>query len=231
MLAAQLASTPPFRLACGHACWSLFCKSAVQQFSDQFSHAPLHVDICSTLDGLSHLLSADIGCFIGTKMRRLNDPDLFRFEPLFNVSDGVFVCRDHPLTGRRVTRLDFSLYPMLDVAPISVRHFDLIGADRYHGALNVFTGHSGKKISTNSINTGLEILAESDAFLVYPRAVTQEFSKADVVEISVSDFPKDRVQIGIYSLAKPSEPSAISIFRQLVEKQVSAMRNVSGAEF
>ena len=209
--ARKLADRPVLKIGCGHAWWPLFVRKAVGEFRNENTDTIVHVEICSSFDGLRHLMSGDIQCFIGSRVAGISEGLAFSFERLFDVEDAYFVRAGHPLTKGKARRRDLARYPRLDVAPLVNRHLGIINAPGYVAEPD-WTHPLRTPLSTNSVMAGLNLLQDSEAYLVYPVAVAPEFSTAEVVVLDVEDRPRDRIQIGIYTLSDLSIPDVILPF-------------------
>lgn len=209
--ARKLADRPALKIGCGHAWWPLFVRNAIDAFRQSVTDATVHVEICSSFDGLRHLMSGDVQCFIGSRVRAISEGLAFSFEHLFDVEDAYFVRAGHPLAQAPARREDLARFPRLDVAPLVNRHLGIVNAPGYVAEPD-WSHPLRTPLSTNSVMAGLDLLQDSDAYLVYPVAVQPEFSRADVVILDVEDRPRDRIQIGIYTLSDLSVPEAAQPF-------------------
>jgi DNA-binding transcriptional LysR family regulator len=199
------------KIGCGHAWWPLFVRRAVGEFRRDYPDTLLHVEICSSFDGLRHLLSGDVHCFIGSRVGAISDGLAFAFASLFEVEDAYFVRSGHPLAGRTVSRRDLAVFPRLDVAPLVNRHLGIVEAPS--GVREPDWRHPLRTpLSSNSVAAGLDLLKDCDAYLVYPVSVKPEFSHAEVTVLDVEDRPRDKVEIGIYTLDGFNENEAARSF-------------------
>jgi DNA-binding transcriptional LysR family regulator len=197
--ARKLLDRPSLKIGCGHAWWPLFVRQTVDAFRRDNPDTMAHVEICSSFDGLRHLMSGDVQCFIGSRVTAISEGVAFGFENLFEVEDAYFVRVGHPLSGRPVLRRDLGAFPRLDVAPLVNRHLGIVEAPV--GMKDPDWSHPLRTpISTNSVMAGLDLLKDSDAYLVYPVSVKTEFMGSDITILDVKDRPRDRVEIGVYTL-------------------------------
>ncbi|MXQ09844.1 LysR family transcriptional regulator [Alphaproteobacteria bacterium GH1-50] len=202
---------PTLKVATGFAWWPVAIREAVMAFRAEFPDTNLHVEICSSFDGLRYLLSGDAHVFFGSKVAAISGGLSFDFEKLFDVEDAYFARAGHPLSGREVERSDLAGYPRLDVAPVVNRHLGLV--ETPEAAPEPDWSHPLRApLSTNSVTAGIELLRDSDAYLVYPVAVRPEFARRGVEMLNVRNRPRDRVDIGIYTLTEMSENSLVSAF-------------------
>jgi hypothetical protein len=67
-------------------------------------------------------------------------------------------------------------------------------------------------LSSNSVAAGLDLLKDCDAYLVYPVSVKPSFLRWDVTSLDVQDRPRDKVEIGIYTLSEGSVSAATHAF-------------------
>jgi DNA-binding transcriptional LysR family regulator len=215
--ARKLLDRPSLKIGCGHAWWPLFVRRAVGAFRGDFPDNLLHVEICSSFDGLRHLLSGDIHCFIGSRVGSISEGLAFSFAPLFEVEDAYFVRSGHPLAGKTVLRRDLAAFPRLDVAPLVNRHLGIVEAPS--GVRDPDWSHPLRApLSSNSVSAGLDLLKDCDAYLVYPVSVAPEFSRAGVTVLDVEDRPRDKVQIGVYTLDDVNENEAVRAFLGVLER-------------
>ena len=217
--ALKRADRPSLKVACGFAWWPLFVRKVVKSCAEDSPEAAMHVDICSSLDGLRHLLSGDVGCFIGTMVENLSDTMAFAFEPLFDVEDAFFARRHHPLQGRDIKRQDLADYPRLDVAPFVNRHFGIADPAPETGG-SIWASREPARLSSNSMTSGICMLQDSDAFLIYPMQISAYFASQGIDMLSVIDRPRHKVAIGIYTLAEKEPSSEQSRFLDRVRAAV-----------
>ena len=211
------------RVGCGFAWWSLFMRDISRQYRRDSDDVSLHIDICSSLDGLQNLLSGDIGCFVGTKVDRLNPKMGFEFEHLFAVQDAFFARKDHPLAGGECAVADVSMFPRLDVAPFVNRHlglierttFDRLDAESFQMQTGVCT--------TNSMTAGIDILQDTDTILVYPILCQSFFQKHEIVMLDVADRPQTQIEIGIYRLTEKDPDPHLSNIMDRIRLSTQAM--------
>lgn len=197
--ARKLLDRPSLKIGCGHAWWPLFVRQTVGAFRRENPDTVLHVEICSSFDGLRHLMSGDVHCFIGSRVGAISDGLAFSFERLFEVEDSYFVRSGHPLAGKTVSRRDLAAFPRLDVAPLVNRHLGIVEAPT--GLKDPDWSHPLRTpLSSNSVTAGLDLLKDCDAYLVYPVSAKPEFDQAGVTVLDVKDRPRDKVEIGVYTL-------------------------------
>lgn len=194
------------RIGTGFAWWSTFMRDILKRYSDDHPDVSVHIDVCSSLDGLRNLLSGDIACFVGTKVAKLNDTMGFVFEPLFSVEDAFFARQRHPLVGRTITQDDLAAFPRLDVAPFVNRHLGIIERADFNPLPDQPQSKTAL-FSTNSVTAGIDLLQDTDAVLTYPILSKTYFEKSGVVMLDVVDRPNTQIDIGIYRLnEKEPEP-------------------------
>ena len=124
----KLLDRPSLKVGSGFAWWSLLIREAIADFRQQYPDVTIHVEICSSFDGLRHLHGGDVQCFFGSKVTGISNASAFDFEKLFAVEDTFFVRDGHPLSGRQVHRSDLISFPRLDVAPLVNRHLGIVRA-------------------------------------------------------------------------------------------------------
>ncbi len=220
------------RIGTGFAWWSIFVRDILKRDQENQAGRSLHVDVCSSLDGLRNLLSGDIACFIGTKVARLNDNLGFEFEHLFSVKDAFFVRENHPLCKKGVTLEDLADYPKLDVAPLINRHLGIVERDDFNPT------HTSRKLNypgvftTNSITAGIDILQDSNTVLTYPIACEQIFLKHGIVMLDLIDDEAQKIKIGIYRLTdKEPDQQLIQLIDTIRESVDKLTRDGSGIYF
>ena len=89
----------PLRLGCGYTWWHLFVREVVQEVQRASPRRRIHVEVGSSLDGLSALLTGDAVVFVGHRVPELAPSVGAAFEPLFPVVDGFFVRAGHRFSG------------------------------------------------------------------------------------------------------------------------------------
>ena len=209
--ARRLLDRPSLKIGCGHAWWPLFVRQTVDAFRREHPGTMVHVEICSSFDGLRHLLSGDVQCFIGSRVAAISEALAFSFEMLFDVEDAYFVRAAHPLAEQPVLRSDLAKYPRLDVAPLVNRHLGIV--DVPSNIKEPDWSHPLRTpLSTNSVMAGIHLLKDSDAYLVYPVAMMAEFARLEITKLDVIDRPREKVQIGIYTLNDLTLDGAIQSF-------------------
>lgn len=212
------------RIGTGFAWWSLFMRDISQQYRRDQVDVSLHIDICSSLDGLQNLLSGDIGCFVGTKVDRLNPKMGFEFEHLFTVQDAYFARKDHPLGGAECELTDVSRFPRLDVAPFVNRHLGLIERTTFDRMdLEAFQTQTGV-CTTNSMTAGIDILQDTDTILIYPILCQHFFQKQGIAMLDVVDRPKTPIEIGMYRLTEKDPDRHLSNIMDLVRQSTQTMK-------
>jgi len=197
--AMRLGSRPTLKVTCGFSWWELGIRKSIKDFSKLHPDIAVHVDISSSYDGLRDLLAGDTAMFVGTKVLHLTDPTTFRFERLINVEDGFFARKDHPLRGKDITQADLIDYPRVDVAPVVNRHLGIVDksapmTDHDH------LSNVRAQYTSNSMTSGISILQDSDAYLIYPMATGAYLDTHGIKMLRVSDQPKQNIEIGIYTL-------------------------------
>lgn len=189
------------RIGTGFSWWSLFVKDLISEFQKENPGNSIHVDVCSSLDGLRNLMIGDIEFFLGTKVEGLSDGSDFAFEPLFEARDGYFAGRHHPLSRRPCYMHDLADYPKLSVSAFGNRHIGIVDLDELDPSFSRSKSNASGWISTNSMYAGIDLLNETDAILTYPVPTKRFFEKAGIVLLDVKDNAPQSVPIGVYSLA------------------------------
>lgn len=220
--AMKQANRPSLKIACGFTWWHLFVRDAVRTCAADAPDAALHVDICSSLDGLRHLMSGDISCFIGTRVDNITGGTGFRFTPLLAVEDAYFARHDHPLMGHAIRRKALSDYPRMDVAPFVNRHFGIAEPAGRSAAL--WPNEAPAQLSTNSMTSGIGMLKDSDAYLVYPMLTRDFFAAQGIGMLNVTDRPTHQIQIGTYTLAEKTPSDLQVAFLDRITRAVAGER-------
>tara|TARA_R110001583_G_scaffold138983_1_gene290958 strand:+ start:161558 stop:162475 length:918 start_codon:yes stop_codon:yes gene_type:complete len=208
-------SRPTLKVACGFTWWELYVRRSLKEFSALHPDVAVHVDISSSYDGLRDLLSGDISIFVGTKVLHLNDPTTFRFQSLITAEDGFFAREDHPLQGQKIRQADLAHFPRIDVAPVVNRHFGIVEksapmTDHDH------LSNAPTQYSSNSMTSGISLLQDSDAYLIYPTATDTYLSGHGIRLLQVTDQPQQNIEIGIYTLADKAMGPLQSAFAERV---------------
>ncbi len=200
------------RIGTGFSWWSLFMKDLVSDFQKDNAGTSIHVDVCSSLDGLRSLMIGDISFFLGTKVEGLSETSGFVFEPLFEVSDGYFVGEHHPLVGRSCATNDLTSYPKLSVSAFGNRHIGIVDRDSLDPSFSRPKSSAMSFVSTNSMFAGIDLLKETNAVLTYPIPTKSFFEDFQIVMLDVTDIPTKQIPIGIYSLGtKTVEDRVLSL--------------------
>lgn len=213
--AMKQANRPNLKVGCGFTWWHLFLRSALRDTAKGNTDAAIHVDICSSYDGLRNLLSGDITCFVGSKVQDLNDPTTFLFDKLFEIEDAFFTRRGHPLQGREICLKDLSEFPELDVAPFANQHLGITGPMQEDLSRRV-SNRLPAQLSSNAMTSGISMLQDSNAYLIYPISTQKFFATQDIDMLQVSDRPRDKIEIGIYTLAESQKTPLQNTFLELV---------------
>jgi DNA-binding transcriptional LysR family regulator len=188
------------RIGTGFSWWSLFVKDLIRDFQKNNSGTSIHVDVCSSLDGLRSLMIGDIAFFLGTKIEGLSENSGFTFERLFEVSDGYFVGQHHPLCGLPCHIEDLASFPKLSVSAFGNRHIGIVDRNDLDPSFSRSKSSAMSFVSTNSMFAGIDLLKETNAILTYPLPTEDFFKTFQVVRLDVQDPKSERVQIGLYSL-------------------------------
>ncbi|CAN0601758.1 unnamed protein product, partial [Ectocarpus sp. 12 AP-2014] len=188
------------RIGTGFSWWSLFVKDLVRDFQKDNAGTSIHVDVCSSLDGLRNLMIGDIAFFLGTKVDGLSENSGFIFEKLFEVSDGYFVGPNHPLNGRPCHTDELASYPRLSVSAFGNRHIGIVNRDELDPSFSRSKSSALSFVSTNSMFAGIDLLRETDAILTYPIPTESFFKTFQITRLNVEDIQPKLVPIGIYSL-------------------------------
>lgn len=214
----KMLDRPSLKVGCGFAWWTPLIQPATARFRADWPEVTVHIEICSSFDGLRHLHAGDVQCFLGSRVTGISDAATFAFSKLFAVEDKYFVRRGHPLAGRSIRRAELGPFPRLDVAPLVNRHLGYVKAPA-----TVSDPHWSHPVraplSTNSVKAGLDILRSSDAYLIYPVSVTPEFADAGVIPLDVTDRPRESVDIGIYTLQDMTQDEVVSTFLEALERE------------
>ena len=153
---------------------------------------------------------------MGSKVKGLNDPTTFFFNHLFNVEDAFFARREHPLQGREILLKDLSEFPELDVAPIVNRHFGISGAAD-DGVAAWRSNKPPTQLSSNSMTSGISMLQDSNAYLIYPITTRDYFKRHGIDMLNVSDRSRDQIEIGIYTLVEKQSTALQESFLDLIK--------------
>lgn len=216
--ALKMLNRPSLKVGSGFAWWSLLVRPSIVEFRRAYPDVTVHIEICSSFDGLRHLHSGDVQCFLGSRVAGIRNSSAFTFEKLFAVQDTYFVRAGHPLAGQKVRRTDLKRFPRLDVAPLVNRHLGIVDAPISVGEPE-WSHPLRAPLSTNSVTAGWDILRDSDAYLIYPVAVLPEFKRAGIISLDVEDRPQDTVDIGIYTLGEITKNERATGFLEILRQQ------------
>ncbi len=217
-------SRPTLKVACGFTWWELCVRKSIKDFSVSHPDIAVHVDISSSYDGLRDLLSGDTAIFVGTKVLHLNDPTTFRFERLITVEDGFFARENHPLQGKDIIQADLVKYPRVNVAPVVNRHLGIVDksaplTDHDH------LSNGPAQYTSNSMTSGISLLQDSDAYLIYPMATDDYLRTHGIRMLRVVDQPKQNIEIGIYTLTDKAMTPLQIAFSSLVSEALQGIEN------
>ena len=202
------------RIGTGFSWWTLFVRDIVRDSQNLQSGTSIHVDVCSSLDGLRNLMIGDISFFLGTRVDGLSEKTGFHFETLFEVNDGFFVREQHPLINKSCRMGDLDDFPKLSVSAFGNRHIGLVDRDVLDPSFRRSRSNAAGWISTNSMFAGLDLLRATDAILTYPLPTQEFFAKQGIGRLDVIDHASRPIPIGIYCLdSKPIDENA----RQLLD--------------
>lgn len=190
---------PKLRIACGVAWLESIVLPALREFRSAHSEVNVHLDVCSSLEGLKHLVSGSVSLFLGTRIQKIAAEVDLPFEKLFETSDVFFARNAHPLAGKRTQLDDLRPYPRLDIAPYKADHLGL--AEEDHDSLTAYwDGFAGSaQLASNSLAAGIGLLRDTDAWLYYPRQMKAAFDAQGIGVLKVADQPKIATDIGIYT--------------------------------
>ena len=211
------------RLGTGFSWWTLFVKDLVAAFQSDHRETSIHVDVCSSLDGLRNLLIGDIAFFLGTEVKGLAQSSGFRFEPLFEVSDSYFVGEQHPLAHASCHLEDLKSFPRLSISAFSSRHIGLVDRADLDPSFNHAVGAASSFLSTNSVFAGIDMLKSTDAILVYPTPTVPFFAAHDIARLDVKDAPATKVQIGLYELETKRADDRVGQIKRAIRAAVAAL--------
>lgn len=204
------------RIGTGFSWWSLCMKDLVRDFQIENPGTSIHVDVCSSLDGLRNLMIGDIAFFLGTKIAGLSESSGFEFEQLFEVSDGFFAGRHHPLYGRPCMQSDMTDYPRLSISAFGNRHIGIVDREDLDPSFSRPRSSAASFVSTNSMFAGIDLLKETNAILTYPVPTEKFFKGYQIERLDVTDLEPKLIPIGIYSLGtKTVEPRIKELKRAL----------------
>lgn len=210
------------RIGTGFSWWTLFVKDLIRDFQHENAGTSIHVDVCSSLDGLRNLMIGDIAFFLGTKVEGLSENAGFRFDQLFEVMDSYFVGTHHPLHGRPCTLAELGDYPRLSISAFGNRHIGIVDRDDLDPSFNREKTSTAGFVSTNSMFAGIDMLKETNAILTYPACTEPFFRSHQIARLNVMDVDPNPIPIGIYSLgSKTVEEKVLSLqaaIRQTVLK-------------
>ena len=195
-----------------------------QYLSERSCRGSTHVDVCSSLDGLRHLLSGDIGCFVGTQVEKLNDRVEFLFKHLFSLEDAHFARKNHPLKGKKSLLVDVAHYPKLDVAPFVNQHLGLIERDDFDPQFITRSLAQTGLFTTKSMTTGIDMLQDSDAILVYPIVCQPFFQQHGIDNLNISNSCRQKIRVGIYRLAEEEPDPHLSNILDSIRCATQGMR-------
>lgn len=187
------------RIGCGHAWWTLFVRDMVIEHGQRYPNAPVSIDVGNQFNCMDHLLSGDTTAFIGHRIPGLSEGVGATFEPLFSVSDALFVRSDHPLVGRPCDESDIAAYGVVDSVPLEAKHRQLIDTswDPHSNPLQLrLPGHV---FEANSLLACLDYIANSDSIMTYPDVMAGYFRTFGLTPLE-QVVPSDRKPVGIYTL-------------------------------
>lgn len=185
----------------GFSWWSLFVKDVLKSFQEEHAGISVHVDVCSSLDGLRNIMIGDIAFFLGTQVPGLSENSGFKFEKLFDVRDTYFAGENHPLSGRPCTLHDLSDYPKLSVSAFGNRHIGIVDRGDLDESFVASKSRADSYVSTNSMFAGIDLIQATNAILTYPETTQAFFARHNIKRLDVQDHNAESVPIGIYSLA------------------------------
>ncbi|MEO1796943.1 MAG: LysR family transcriptional regulator [Pseudomonadota bacterium] len=206
------------RFGCGHVWWAEIVRPAMAALEARGLDVSWHIEICSSLEGISGLLSGDLSVFLGTRVQRLQTGITLEFEPLFETHDRFFAHASHPLHGATVPLDALNAYPRLDVAPYAPRHFGI--AEQDHDRLaSRWEGFRPAVYSANSIMVGLDILRGGPAWLYYTAEAAPRFAESDILPLDVMGLDSLTTDIGLYRLPEKTPTPELSAFLEAMRER------------
>lgn len=209
------------RIGTGFTWWNLFVKDLVADFSGESPSTSVHVDVCSSLDGLRNLMIGDISFFLGTKVQGLSDASGFEFEHLFDVSDGFYVGQQHPLNDAPCRLSDLVDFPKLSVSAFGNRHIGIVDRDELDPSFTRPRSSAASFVSTNSMFAGIDLLRETNAILTYPVASDDFFRSQKIERLDVVDYEPVSVPIGLYSLATKTVEDRVTRLKEALKQRIN----------
>ncbi|MCF2872316.1 LysR substrate-binding domain-containing protein [Octadecabacter sp. G9-8] len=210
------------RIGTGFSWWHLFVKDLVADFLSENPMTSVHVDVCSSLDGLRNLMIGDIAFFLGTKVAGLSENSGFEFEHLFDVSDGFYAGQHHPLNGRPCRLSDLADFPKLSVSAFGNRHIGIVNRDELDPSFTRPRSSGANFVSTNSMFAGIDLLRETNAILTYPLPTEGFFKTQKIERLDVIDLEPNLVPIGLYSLATKNVEDRVTRLKSSLRERIGS---------
>jgi DNA-binding transcriptional LysR family regulator len=207
----------PLRLGCGYTWWLLFVRDVVREMQREAPRQRVHVEVGSSLDGLSALLTGDASLFVGHQVPQLAPTVGATFEPLFAPREGFFVRPGHPLLGRPRRMADLLEYDIADTVPVRAEHRPLLGSFDPTVIERPRSGAVRRVFASNALSVCLDLLRMSDAVLTFPAVTEETFADQGIERLDVTDPPAAR-PVGLYVLEERSrDPQVIEIGSRIRE--------------
>jgi DNA-binding transcriptional LysR family regulator len=207
----------PLRLGCGYTWWHLFVREVVQEMQRASPRRRIHVEVGSSLDGLSALLTGDAVVFVGHRVPELAPSVGAAFEPLFPVVDGFFVRAGHPLLGRPCAMADLAGYDIADTVPVRAQHRPMLGPSDRAALGRPPAGAVRRVVGSNALTVCLDLMRMSDAVLTYPAVIETVFAVQGIERLDVTDPPSAK-PVGIYALDERSrDPQVVDLRSRIRE--------------
>lgn len=207
----------PLRLGCGYAWWLLFVRDVVRDTQRDAPRPRVHVEVGSSLDGLSALLTGDAWVFVGHRVPQLAPTVGATFEPLFKPEEGFFVRQGHPLLGRPCTMADLLDYDIADTVPVRAEHRPLLGSFDATEIERPRSGAIRRVFASNALSVCLDLVRMSDAVLTFPAVTAETFAAQGIERLGVAD-PPAATAVGLYVLEERARDSqVIDVARRIRE--------------
>jgi DNA-binding transcriptional LysR family regulator len=216
----------PLRLGCGYTWWFLFVRDVVLAIQRQAPRPRVHVEVGSSLDGLSALLTGDASLFVGHQVPQIAPSVGARFEPLFAPEEGFFVRPGHPLLGRSCRMADLLEYDIADTVSVRAEHRPLLGTFDPSVVERPPSGAVRRVFASNGLSVCLDLVRMSDAILTFPAVTAEIFATQRIERLDVIDPPSAK-PVGIYVLEERSLDPQIVDLRSRIREAAERCPDVS----
>lgn len=185
------------QIGSGFACWEVCVKDMLVKFRQKNPNTGIHVEIGNNLYLYNYALSGYLDLFFGHEILGLDKKPGVQFIPLWEAKHCYFVRKNHPLAGKPVEYVDMDNYPWLTISHHDARYISYIKNVDQNPLEQERRNHDISRVSTNSMNVGLDLLKNQDLIFPFVAEYTHKLKNEDIVKL---DLRQDAIveNVGVY---------------------------------